>query len=222
MFAEFRSQYPKGSIKTEMLPKVDGMHTFRAEISSEGIILATAMGCDPDLETAEDRAVKRALAIAGISDNYRLNYHSSYAQIEAALPSELPRLQQSYQTSNSSLELPQAVNPLKPEKTTAKPADKPAENKSVGKILEKRRPVEPDLEDTEPPEPPMDLSDLISQTDVQMQRVGWNQDKGKEYLMKNFRKTSRQQLTAKELHQFLSHLKSLPPYLETYPSDQEF
>ncbi len=225
MFAEFRSQYPKGSIKTEMLPKIDGMHTFRAEISSEGIVLATAIGCDPDLETAEDRAIKRALAIAGISDNYRLNYHSSYAQIEASL-SDPPRLQQSYQTNNSTLELPQTVNPAKPEKTTTKSPD----SKSLEKIAEKRKSVEPSLEvaelpimsKTEPPESPMDLSDLISQTAVQMQRVGWNQDKGKEYLMKNFRKTSRQQLTAKELHQFLSHLKSLPTYLETDPPEQEF
>jgi hypothetical protein len=221
MFAEFRSQYPKGSIKTEMLPKIDGMHTFRAEISSEGIILATAIGCDPDVETAEDRAVKRALAIAGISDNYRLNYHSSYAQIETALPSDPPRLQQSHQTINASLELPELASPLKLEK----PAGKPSDNKSPEKTTEKRKPPASHLEVTEPPIPPespMDLSDLISQTDVQMQRIGWNQDKGKEYLIKTFRKNSRQQLTAKELQQFLNHLKSLPSYLEIYSQDQEF
>ncbi len=182
MFAEFRSQYPKGSIKTEMLAKIDGMHTFRAEISNEGVILATAVGCDPDLETAEDRAIKRALAIAGISENYRLEYQS-YAQIETSLPHDPPRLQQSY----------------------AEPPT-PTNNKRK----------------SEPPESPVDLSDLIAQTDVEMQRAGWSREKGKEYLLKTFGKASRQRLTAKELQQFLNHLRSLPSYIETYPQDQEF
>ena len=206
MFAEFRSQYPKGTIKTEMLAKVDGMHTFRAEISNEGIILATATGCDPDLETAEDRAIKRALAIAGISESYRLKYQS-YAQIETTVPHDPPRLQQSYQPVSS--ELPEAI-------ASAPKLDKPMEHKTP----EKAKPVEHHVEalKPEPPEFPMDLSDLIAQTDVEMQRVGWNKEKGKEYLMRTFRKPSRQLLTARELQQFLAYLKSLPSQLE----DQEF
>lgn len=67
MFAQFRSQYPQGRIQTEMLPKIDGLHAFRAIVSQGDAIMGTATAVDGDLEIAEDRAIKRALAIAGMS-----------------------------------------------------------------------------------------------------------------------------------------------------------
>lgn len=50
-------------------------------------------------------------------------------------------------------------------------------------------------------------SDLIL---VEMQRLGWSLETGRNYLQTTFGKRSRQQLTSLELTQFLSHLKSLP------------
>ncbi|MDX1976646.1 MAG: hypothetical protein SFT94_03150 [Pseudanabaenaceae cyanobacterium bins.68] len=70
MYSQFRAQYPQGTIKTELLPhKVDGLHVFRAAIAAGEIILSTATAADSDLEVAEDRAVQRALVLAGISTN---------------------------------------------------------------------------------------------------------------------------------------------------------
>ncbi|MGB5899393.1 MAG: hypothetical protein WBG66_14450 [Geitlerinemataceae cyanobacterium] len=43
-----------------------------------------------------------------------------------------------------------------------------------------------------------------------MQRVAWSIDRGRNYLMQNFQKRSRRQLTSEELQQFLQHLRSLP------------
>jgi hypothetical protein len=79
MFAQFRSQYPQGRIQTEMLPKIDGLHAFRAIVSQGDAIMGTATAVDKDLEIAEDRAVKRALAIAGITfDNAFDNNYGDY------------------------------------------------------------------------------------------------------------------------------------------------
>jgi len=80
MFAQFRSQYPQGRIQTEMLPKIDGLHAFRAIVAQGDAIMGTATAVDSDLEIAEDRAVKRALTIAGISfDNGFDNNYGGYA-----------------------------------------------------------------------------------------------------------------------------------------------
>ena len=79
MFAQFRSQYPQGRIQTEMLSKIDGLHAFRAIVSQGDAIMGTATAVDSDLEIAEDRAIKRALAIAGISfDNGFDNNYGGY------------------------------------------------------------------------------------------------------------------------------------------------
>lgn len=56
----------------------------------------------------------------------------------------------------------------------------------------------------------VDKSNLIAQTDREMQRIGWDVDQGRKYLQQNFNKQSRQLLTLAELTQFLNYLKSIP------------
>jgi len=73
-----------------MVGKIDGLHAFRATVSSEGVTLATAMGVDSDLEMAEDRAVKRALTMAGITENYRME--ANFAPLPALSPAPAPSL----------------------------------------------------------------------------------------------------------------------------------
>ena len=56
----------------------------------------------------------------------------------------------------------------------------------------------------------LSTSDLILQTDVEMVRVGWTRLQGRDYLLRNFDKKLRRDLTLAELQKFLEHLKSLP------------
>jgi hypothetical protein len=65
----------------------------------------------------------------------------------------------------------------------------------------------------------LSISDLISQTDVEMARVGWTKVQGRDYLMKNFDKKSRLQLTIEELQKFLTHLESLPNRQNNFNDD---
>lgn len=51
---------------------------------------------------------------------------------------------------------------------------------------------------------------VIAEIDRQMQRVGWSIDLGRNYLIQNFQKRSRRQLSSFELQQFLQHLRLLP------------
>lgn len=57
---------------------------------------------------------------------------------------------------------------------------------------------------------PEDLSNEITQTKVEMERLGWTNDQGREYLMRTFGKKSRHQLSPNELRQFLLYLQSQP------------
>jgi hypothetical protein len=57
---------------------------------------------------------------------------------------------------------------------------------------------------------PIDLSDIIAQTDVELQRLGWDIHQGREFLEKTYGKRSRHDLTDEELLEFLLHLESQP------------
>jgi hypothetical protein len=64
------------------------------------------------------------------------------------------------------------------------------------------------LETLETSSNPVDLSDIIAQTDVEMSRLGWSSAQGREYLERTYHKRSRQQLTDEELLEFLLYLES--------------
>jgi hypothetical protein len=57
---------------------------------------------------------------------------------------------------------------------------------------------------------PVDLSDVIAKTDVELQRLGWTPEQGRDHLIQAYGKRSRTLLTAEELHGFLKHLESQP------------
>ncbi|WP_017319359.1 hypothetical protein [Mastigocladopsis repens] len=55
---------------------------------------------------------------------------------------------------------------------------------------------------------PVDQSDDIAKIGVEMQRLGWTTDQGRDYLIKTYGKRSRHLLTDEELHDFLRYLES--------------
>jgi len=57
---------------------------------------------------------------------------------------------------------------------------------------------------------PVDLSDVIAKTDVELQRLGWTPEQGREHLIKTYGKRGRTLLTEEELHGFLQYLQSQP------------
>lgn len=70
---------------------------------------------------------------------------------------------------------------------------------------------DPDLRPFEGiPTPSIDLSDIIAQTDVELQRLGWNVNQGREFLEKTYGKRSRHDLTDEELLEFLLFLETQP------------
>ena len=57
---------------------------------------------------------------------------------------------------------------------------------------------------------PIDLSDIIAQTDVELQRLGWGTSQGREFLERTYGKRSRHDLSDEELLEFLLYLESQP------------
>lgn len=57
---------------------------------------------------------------------------------------------------------------------------------------------------------PVDLSDAINRIPIEMKRLGWTTEQGREYLLRTYKKRSRSQLNDEELLEFLGYLESLP------------
>ncbi len=66
---------------------------------------------------------------------------------------------------------------------------------------------------------PIDLSDVIAKTDVEMERLGWTAQQGRQYLINTYGKRGRTLLSEEELLDFLQYLESIPTQTELSETD---
>ncbi len=60
----------------------------------------------------------------------------------------------------------------------------------------------------------MDFNEIKQQTDIEIKRLGWTKDRGKEFLKSRYGKRSRLHLTDEQLLEFLRYLEKLPNPVE--------
>ncbi|NEP01105.1 MAG: hypothetical protein F6K58_21085 [Symploca sp. SIO2E9] len=76
--------------------------------------------------------------------------------------------------------------------------------------LESNGDLNQDLIEKPSQDTPIDFSDIIARTNVEMKRLGWGNQQGRDYLLQTYGKRSRQLLTDQELLDFLRNLESMP------------
>ncbi|AGY59480.1 hypothetical protein [Gloeobacter kilaueensis] len=182
----FRERHPTGTVVAELLRFDAGAYTVRAEVRIDrNWVLASGLAVHADIEKAEERAIERALQVAG------------FALFD----------QRGREPTGDSFALPSA--PARPGEVNHAPTNGslPVYEEEAPSLLASSNGHSYELE------PPVDLSDLLAQTDVQMQRIGWSSKEGRDYLQRTFGKNTRSQLEAGELQAFLRHLKSQPNHL---------
>jgi hypothetical protein len=103
-------------------------------------------------------------------------------------------------------------NSVEPPEITAQESPQPERRKPARDRSSAAKPT------ISPPEPaPLDLSDIIAQTSVELKRLGWNESQGRSHLQRAYGKRSRQQLTDDELLDFLHYLQA-----ESSPEEPSF
>ncbi|HIK14939.1 MAG TPA: hypothetical protein IGS53_06540 [Leptolyngbyaceae cyanobacterium M33_DOE_097] len=118
---------------------------------------------------------------------------------------------------------PEEISPIPPEIKPFEPAPKetPARKKSTRATKPAPEPEpEPDFPPDFPPEEledhtPVDLSELIVMTDIEMQRVGWKRKTGQEHLLDTYGVKTRAELNEDQLLEFLHFLRALPSQYDT-------
>lgn len=226
LFAQFRHQYADGSLTTELLMTHAENYLVKATVSIGEKVVVTALAADTSLTTADDQAKARALAMVG--------FGQATGQKDGAAPQD-PKPNNSL--DNSAAVPTPATGPEPSASTDNGPTSIIGPMLDVGPMIEPEiadsddigRPIDSITPD-EAPAPsevpasslaataienfddtnPVDLSDIIAQTDVEMARLGWSNLQGRTYLEKTFNKRSRQQLSDEELLTFLLYLESQP------------
>ncbi|MGB7249080.1 MAG: hypothetical protein WBC73_09085 [Phormidesmis sp.] len=217
---KFRAHYPEGCLIADLVSMHDGQYVVRAAIVQKGETLATGLAASADVQIAEDKARERAIAALGIVPVHQTHggAHSESANRESAnrelannsetiasKPEPVAPAQSAPLDADSATDA-EAVPPIPPEEDLGPPIDAIEENS------EAIAPAKPSaatlaLESFNTSVNPVDLSDVIAQTDVELTRLGWTSAQGRDYLEKTYGKRSRQHLSDEELMSFLLYLE---------------
>ena len=227
MLAQFQNLYPNGSIISELIEIFQGKYIVRVSIQLEGITRATGIAGAETVEAAEDQARNRALTVLGIN-NLPEEVTKSALPLVAPPPIK-PSLQQSKpvpsvnnteiytplfseEQIDTKVTTPEILPPQEPEYpplSEVPPSNvtpftprsyTPYEDASVQSAVGKKKRYNE----------PVNLSDVIAQTDVEIERLGWTPEQGKDYLVKTYSKRGRSLLSEEELRNFLTYLKTQP------------
>jgi hypothetical protein len=235
MFTQFRHQYPMGSLTSELLHIHEGKFIVRAIVQVGNATLSTGLSAAHSIEQAEDQARLRALIVLGFEEQSQEAHlistdvtpqFQSPPDYLALSDSSLPSTMDLGWERNRRNDFPgEQLPPGNNARYSAPPhsleqlswLDTPEEwpNQSTGSP---KRPT-PQPSASTPRQShsnsgkvsqsaPIDLSDIIAQTDIELKRLGWNHAQGRRHLEKTYRKKSRQHLTDAELLDFLEYLKS--------------
>ena len=144
---------------------------------------------------------------------------SSTSQIEPAIAAQTQpsadRQSDNRQSDNQQsdslpqAELPQTSEPSSSVESESAPDDESDNSRPIDAIPEEPMPLDTAQFD-EADATVVDLSNIIAQTDVELKRLGWTNQQGREYLQKAYGKRSRQQLSDEELMHFLLYLEEQP------------
>lgn len=220
LFAQFRHQYANGSLTTELLNTHAEQYLVKATVTIGEQVIATALAADTSLIAADDHAKARVLALIGFGQT------AETPQLATVKPTTIkPATVPTTETIASSVTESVTEQPVQPSiETVESVADtdtKEHDSDDMGRPIDSITPEEAPAPAEVPASSlaaaaienfddsnPVDLSDIIAQTDVEMARLGWSSLQGRTYLEKTFNKRSRQQLTDEELLTFLLYLES--------------
>ncbi len=236
MLTHFRDRYPMGSLITDLVRVEEGIFVVKAQIIVNNIVLATGIAGSTTVEEAEDAALQRALNHAGFgSSSFPIGADPKAALTSSSYssPGSLPRSGVAANGTPAVPSLDPAWSPPPtpvPTPSSGLSAGSPAPAGSQPSLRGSGHEWSSDRSDrtdaaasySRPPATSMlpdpvveaeDLSDIIAQSDVELQRIGWGPKEGREFLESRFNKKSRHQLNEAELREFLSHLKQQPTRL---------
>ncbi len=220
---QFRDRYPYGCLTSELVQAGEEQFIVRSLIHLEGQLVASGMAADPSLEAAEDRAQQRALATLGLDDSpleSAPNPAKRPVKTSPATPTGTPLASVTRPAPPPLAPVDILADPLPvedeadgapwPEAALPNPPLTAIAATSVAPAVKGEKVESPvSIAANLPPPAPVDLSDVIAQTDVELQRLGWSVGAGRDYLEKTYGKRSRHDLSDEELLGFLLYLESL-------------
>jgi hypothetical protein len=200
MINQFRLKYPQGSLISELVSTKHGKYIVKVSIILNETILSTGLAGAATVEIAEDLARERALAMIDLSESQPSPHPPVIASPSSSVMekvTEIPSITETETTPSTKKEIP----------SLTKIETTPSTKKEIPSL------TETEIAKSYIPTPGEDgdfVSEIIAEISIQMERLAWTKEQGKDYLLKTYGKKSRHLLSDQELLEFLNYLQNQP------------
>ena len=197
MINQFRLKYPQGSLISELVSTKHGKYIVKVLVILNETILSTGLAGAATVEIAEDLARERALALIDLSESQTSLPPSVIASQSSPIVEKVTEIPSNQTTPTIKAEIP----PISETETTPtiKAEIPPISETEITKSYTPTPGEEGDF-----------VSEIIAEISIQMERLAWTKEQGKDYLLKTYGKKSRHLLSDQELLEFLNYLQNQP------------
>ena len=239
MLHQFRHLYPQGSLISELIDIERGLYIVKVSVQNEATILGTGLAAAETIEKAEDNARERALMTinlekipASTSQNTKIS--PSPIETDNNNPTNLiSQANNNYDTPTFEPSLSKTEMDNSP--VTIEPEIQPQKNEFVSPSSSEEISLEPtpvietqtnifaqpivsaseekipeQVTNTAENTVELDFNEIRHKIDLEMKRLGWTKEQGRDYLLSTYGKRSRLHLTDEELLEFWHYLENLP------------
>jgi hypothetical protein len=214
MFERFRQKYPQGSITSSLIQIHNDRYIVSVSIKVDGVVLATTLAADEQIQVAEAQATAQAIQTLHLGE-----------------PAELPPAQQPKLELEPSIAVARLTN-LEDVNETASPsnfdgiANIATDTTDASEISEpeiklaksQQEPVAIAQENNEvntynistisPAEPSLSVTDMIPLINMELKRLAWSREKGRDCIIELYNKRSSSLLSDEELLGLLRYLQA--------------
>jgi hypothetical protein len=236
MLKQFRHLYPQGSILSELIDIDRGLYIVKVSVQNQNTILGTGLAAAETVEKAEDKARERALMTISLTNPEITPISSAITQIEPTTSStvetqEITQPVEKIHNDNSS-----KVQSSTREQAVAEPFNQPESEDFIALeteeiTVETNSAIEPQINLFDQPIIPtsteetavvetetietettveLDFNEIRHKIDLEMKRLNWTKEQGRDFLVNTYGKRSRLHLTDEELLEFWHYLETLP------------
>ncbi len=193
MFDLFRQKYPQGSITSSLIQIHNDQYIVSVSIKVDGVVLATTLAADEQIQVAEAQATAQALQTLHLGEP-RLAELPLTRQPKSELVSSIPDTRLD--------DIAVTVLPTFDESETI------TSDASAAIVQENAESTTYDISATSPAAPPLSVTDMIPLINMELKRLGWSREKGRDCIIELYNKRSSSLLSDEELLGLLRYLQA--------------
>jgi hypothetical protein len=216
MFDRFRQKYPQGSITSSLIQIHNDRYIVSVSIKVDGVILATTLAADEQIQVAEAQATAQALQTLSIDEPATWRMPSAVTELSLTQP-------QPAQISSPLEDMPAAVATVEPSSVvpvmditqpldtndlavTAEPESHLTSNHKKMAIVQEDAAAA--TYDVVSDEQLLSVTDMIPLINMELKRLAWSREKGRDCIIELYNKRSSSLLSDQELLGLLRYLQA--------------